>query len=131
MTAKLKSDALRVIKKLRCIARAPAAQPSDTLYRIRAVRHHNRQLHKANPIRGGIRKRNQAPYEVFGFRLWDKVLFSGRECFITGRRASGYFALKDFDGKKVHASASHKVLTVVESATSYLVERRTAVSSRG
>lgn len=119
------------VNDARCIARVPNAQPSDTLYRIRTVRNHNRQLHKANPIRGGIRKRNQAPYEVFGFRLWDKVLFSGRECFITGRRASGYFALKDFDGKKVHASASHKVLTVVESATSYLIERRTAVSSRG
>ena len=82
-------------------------------------------------IKGGIRKRNQAPYEVFGFRLWDKVLFNGQECFISARRTSGYFALKDFDGKKVHASASHKVLTIVEAATSYLIERRTAVSSRG
>lgn len=42
---------------------------------------------------------------------------------LMGRRESGYFALKDFDGKKVH--------TIVESATSYLIERRTAVSSRG
>ena len=118
------------VNDARCIARVPDAQPSDTLYRIRAVRHHNRQLHKANPIKGGIRKRNQAPYEVFGFRLWDKVLFNGEECFISARRVSGYFALKDFDGKKVHANASHKGLTKVESATSYLIERRTAVSSR-
>lgn len=117
------------VNDARCIARVPNAQPSDTLYRIRIVRNHNRQLHKANFIKGGIRKRNQAPYEVFGFRLWDKVLFNGQECFITGRRVSGYFVLKDFDGKKVHASASHKALTIVESATSYLIEKRTTVSS--
>ena len=114
------------VNDARCIARVPDAQPSDTLYRIRAVRHHNRQLHKTNPIKGGIRKRNQAPYEVFGFHLWDKVLFNGQECFISGRRAKGYFALKDFNGKKVHASVSLKVLTVVESATNYLIERRDA-----
>lgn len=119
------------VNDAQCIARVPDARPSDTLYRIRAVRHHNRQLHKVNPIKGGIRKRNQAPYKVFGFRLWDKVLFNGQECFITGRRVSGYFALKNFDGKKVHTGASYMALTIVESSTSYLIERRTAVSSRG
>ena len=35
-------------------------------------------------------KLNQAPYLVKGFRLFDKVKYKGQECFIFGRRSSGY-----------------------------------------
>ena len=28
------------------------------------------------------------------YRLWDKVLYKGQECFVSGRRASGSFTLK-------------------------------------
>lgn len=34
------------------------------------------------------------PYVVEGYRLWDKVLYKGQECFVSGRRASGSFALR-------------------------------------
>lgn len=56
---------------------------------------HNRQIHKATILKGGIRKNNQAPYIVKGFRLWDKVRYDGQECFISGRRATGYFISKE------------------------------------
>lgn len=55
-----------------------------------------------------IRKANQAPYIVKGYRLWDKVAYNGTECFITGRRTSGYFALKELDGTVVSNSISYK-----------------------
>ncbi|HBM76389.1 MAG TPA: hypothetical protein DD429_12670 [Clostridiaceae bacterium] len=73
-------------------------------YYIKKIRCHNRQIHKSNPKRG-IRKLNQAPYMVKGYRLFDKVWFKNTECFITGRRSTGYFALKTLDGQKIHDSA--------------------------
>lgn len=72
---------------------------------------------------GGIRKKNQAPYLVKGFRLWDKVRYNGEECFITGRRSSGYFALKKYDGTVISNSASYKKLMLLEAATNYITER--------
>ena len=115
----------------RCISGVPLAVPDDVVYRSKALRRHNRQLHKSNAIKGGVRKRNQAPYLVKGFRLWDKVLFSGEECFITGRRATGYFALKLFDGAVVSNSASYKKLKLLEIAGSCILERRNAAPPHG
>lgn len=95
-----------------------------TFYYTKAVRHHNRQLHKATILKGGIRKANQAPYIVKGYRLWDKVSCNGTECFITGRRTSGYFALKKLDGTVVSNSISYKKLRLLEAATNYITERK-------
>lgn len=106
-----------------CIANHPKAQHCENGYRSKAVRHHNRQIHKAKILKDGIRKLNQAPYIVKGFRLWDKVLYDGQECFISGRRASGYFTLKKLDGTTITNSASFKKLQLLEFANNYLVER--------
>lgn len=108
----------------RCISKNPLAIPCDTCYHTKAIRHHNRQLHKATILKGGIRKANQAPYTVKGYRLWDKVSYNGSECFITGRRTSGYFALKKLDGTVVSNSASYKKMRLLEVATNYITERR-------
>jgi len=69
---------------------------------------------------------NQAPYLVKGFRLFDKVMFNEVECFIFGRRSSGYFDLRLLDGTKIHASASVKKLKLLELRNSLLCERRIA-----
>lgn len=106
-----------------CIAQHPQAAPCENSYRSKAVRHHNRQLHKAKILKGGVRKKSQAPYLVKGFRLWDKVLYNRQECFISGRRSSGYFALKKLDGTVVSNSALHKKLRLLEVAKNYLIER--------
>lgn len=107
----------------RCISKHPLAEPCSVCYRTKAIRHHNRQIHKAKILKGGIRKRNQAPYIVKGFRLWDKVLYNGQECFISGRRSSGYFALRKLDGTTITNSASFKKLRLLELANNYLIER--------
>lgn len=108
-----------------CISKYPYAKPLDTYYLTKAVRHHNRQIHKSNFSKGGIRKRNQAPYLVKGFRLFDKVLYQGKEYFIFGRRATGYFDIRTLDGTKVNkGSISYKKLRIQDTAKAYLKEAR-------
>ncbi|GAB6171909.1 hypothetical protein JCM15765_13870 [Paradesulfitobacterium aromaticivorans] len=109
----------------RCISGSPMAITDGTWYLIKQVRGQNRQLHKATIRKGGIRQENKAPKYVKGFRLFDKVLFEGQECFIFGRRASGYFDLRLLDGTKVHASANAKKLKLLERSKCLLIERRT------
>ena len=91
------------------------------VYLIKPVRHNNRQLHRATILKGRIRKANQSPKYVKGFRLFDKVRYNGHDCFIWGRRTSGYFAVKTIDGKVIHNSASFKKLNLVERASNYLI----------
>lgn len=112
------------INDARCISKHPLAEPCSVCYRTKAIRHHNRQIYKAKILKGGIRKANQAPDIVKGFRLWDKVLYNGQECFISGRRSSGYFVLKKLDGTTITNSISFKKLRLLEPATNYLIERK-------
>ncbi|WP_142300951.1 RNA-guided endonuclease IscB [Bacillus sp. 7884-1] len=108
----------------RCISGNPLANPTETVVQWKAVRKNNRQLHKATISKGGKRKNNKAPRFVKGFQLFDKVRYNGIECFIFGRRRSGYFDLRYLDGTKVHASANCKQLHLIEYANTLLCERR-------
>ena len=108
-----------------CISKHPYAKPLNTYHLTKAVRHHNRQIHKAKFSKGSIRKRNQAPYLVKGFRLFDKVLYQGKECFIFGRRVSGRMDVRLLDGAHINASVGYKNLKLLESRKAYLIERRT------
>ena len=107
----------------RCISGNPLATESDTTYLYKQVRKNNRQLHKATILKGGVRKANKAERFVKGFQLFDKVLFKGQECFIFGRRKTGYFDLRLLDGTIIHRSASFKKLILKEKASSLLIER--------
>jgi RRXRR protein/HNH endonuclease len=107
-----------------CITGNPTVKRLDNYYYVKQVRKHNRQIHKANTLKGGNKKLNQAPYLVKGFRLFDRVEYEGKECFIFGRRSSGYFDLRTLDGTKIHASASVKKLKLLEKRKSLLWERR-------
>jgi hypothetical protein len=108
----------------RCISGNPNAEPDTGWYFFKQMRSQNRQLHKFNPSKGGIRKANKAQRFLFGFQLFDKVLFEGQECFIFGRRSSGYFDLRTLGGTKVHASANYKDLRLLERACTLLCDRR-------
>ena len=68
-------------------------------YKVKLVRRHNRQIYKAKILKGGKRKKNQSQFEVFGFRLFDRIMFDDQYYFIYGRRNSGYFNIRDIDGK--------------------------------
>lgn len=93
----------------------------DKIYTICPVRHHNRQLHKATILKGGMRKANQAAKYVFGFRLYDKVRYNDIECFVWGRRNRGAFLLRHLDGEKVKDGASYRDLELLERSQGYLI----------
>ena len=109
-----------------CITGNIKALRSRVLYIQKFVRKNNRSLHKATIPKGGVRKANKAPYIVHGYRLFDKVSYEGKTCFIFARRTSGYFDLRLLDGTKIHASASYKKLKLLQTANTLLIERREA-----
>ena len=94
---------------------------NNRIYTIRPVRHHNRQLHKATVLKGGIRRVNQAGKYVYGFRLYDKVRYNGVECFVWARRVMGYFRLRHLGGKNVKCGANYKNLELLERSQNYLI----------
>lgn len=108
----------------RCISGHPKAVSDGTVYYMRKMRRHNRQIHKCTINKGGIRKRNQAPYEIKGFRLYDKVKWNGKECFIYGRRATGRMDLRTLSGEHINASVGYKDLRLLEKRKGYVTEVR-------
>ena len=108
----------------RCISGNPKATSNGTVYYQKKVRCHNRQIHKNTILKGNIRKRNQAPYDVMGFRLFDKVKWKGQNCFIFGRRSTGRMDLRLLNGTKINASVGYKNLKIIEMRKNYLTEQR-------
>ena len=89
---------------------------SSVQYLIKQVRKQNRKLFKGK--RSEVR--NTAPRYLFGFQRYDKVMFGDKECFIFGRRSTGYFELRDLLGNKIHRSAKHSNIKLLESAGTWL-----------
>lgn len=108
----------------RCISGNPTAKPLGYYFYQRKVRCHNRKIHKCKINKGGVRKRNQAAFEVYGFRLYDKVCWDGHECFIFGRRSTGRMDLRLLDGTHINASVGFKNLKLLEKRNNYLTEVR-------
>lgn len=109
----------------RCISGNPKATSDGVVFSQRKVRCHNRQIHKNTIQKGGVRRRNQAPYKVMGFRLFDKVRWNGQECFIFGRRIDGRFAIRKLDGTKINEQLSYKKIKLIEPRKNIICERRT------
>ena len=109
----------------RCISGNPLAKPSGEVFYQKKVRCHNRQIHKNTVLKCGIRKLNQCPYIVQGYRLYDRVMYKALECFVFGRRRDGRFAIRLLDGTKINEQISYKKLRFLESAKYYIIERRT------
>ena len=113
----------------RCISGNPLAKSDGIYYYLKKVRCHNRQIHKMSILKGGVRKRNQAPYIVKGYRLFDKVRYQDNEYFIFGRRSSGFFDIRTLDGVKVNkCSISYKKLKLLGTKKYYLTERRCRIA---
>lgn len=113
----------------RCISKHPLASSDGIVYFQKKIRCHNRQIHKNTISKGGYRKLNQAPYVVKGYRLFDKVQYNKEECFIFGRRSSGYFDIRKLDGTKIHNSVNYQKIKLLETRKPILTERRIAISS--
>ena len=110
-----------------CISGNHMVKRLDYYYFSKKVRCHNRQIHKANILKGGVKKLNQGQFEVKGFRLFDKIQYQGKMYYIFGRRNSGFFDIRTLDGTKVNkGSISCKSFKLIERRKSLLTERRMA-----
>ena len=108
-----------------CIAGHPTAKRLGYYYYQKQVRRHNRQIHKANILKGGKKKLNQAPKYVKGYQLFDKVKYGTDSYYVFGRRSNGFFDIRKLDGTKVNkGSINYKYLNKLESRSTFLQERR-------
>ena len=113
----------------RCISGNPVAKPLGYYFYQKKVRCQNRQIHKANFLKGGRKKLNQAPFLVKGFRLFDLVEYQKELYYIFGRRSSGSFDIRRLDGTKVNkGSINCKYLRLVDKRKSILIEKRMQVN---
>ena len=116
----------------RCISGNALVEPLNCYYYYQKVRRNNRQIHKAKILKGGRRKNNQAPFIVKGFRLFDRVKYNKKLYYIFGRRSSGAFDIRTLDGEKVNkGSINCKYLQLINFRKTWLIERRSVVSSHG
>lgn len=113
----------------RCISGNPMSKPLGYYFYQKKVRCQNRQIHKANFLKGGRKKLNQAPFLVKGFRLFDLVEYQKDLYYIFGRRDSGFFDIRKLDGTKVNkGSINCKYLRLVDKRKSILTEKRMQVN---
>ena len=69
-------------------------------------------------------KKNQAEHFVFGFGLMDRVKFNNIECFVYGRRTSGYFDLRDIDNNKIYTAAHIRNIKLLRHERSIIYEKK-------
>jgi len=112
----------------RCISGNSTVRSDGVVYYQKKIRCHNRQIHKNTILKGGIRKRNQAPYSIYSLRLFDKVKFNGKQCYIFGRRKSGRMDVRLLDGTTVNASVGYKNLKLIDTRQYILTEKRTVMT---
>ena len=86
------------------------------------MRRHNRQLHRATFSKGHVRKAASLPTVIFGFQLYDLVLFNNHRYYIKGRRSSGSFVLVSVEGLK-NEERNYKKLTLLAHTNAYLTNR--------
>lgn len=112
----------------RCISGNPLAKSENIVFYQKKIRCHNRQIYKNTIQKGGIRKRNQADYEVNGFRLFDAVLYDNKPYIIFGRRNNGFFDIRNLNGDKVNnGSISCKKLKLLYPNSGFIIEKRNIV----
>lgn len=78
----------------RCISNNPLAIPSEIVYFSTKLRRHNRKIYRDKTLKNGVRKKNQCPNEVFGFRLNDIVMYENEYYVVQSRRTCGSFLIQ-------------------------------------
>lgn len=104
----------------RCISGNPLAEPSGIVYYQKKVRRHNRKIYKDKILKGGVVKRNQCSYEMFGFHRYDFVKWDGKLCYVNSLRTSGCFQIKDLVDKGFKKEISYKKIDKVQSRNGFI-----------
>ena len=109
----------------RCISGNPNAKPLGHYFYQKKVRCQNRQIHKANLLKGGKKRLNQAPFLVKGYRLFDLVEYQKELYYIFARRNSGFFDIRKLDETKVNkGSISCRHIRLIDTRKTIIIERR-------
>ena len=106
----------------KCITGFAQVPSFDTTVVKVKMRRHNRQLHRATFSKGHIRKAASLPTVMFGFRLYDMVMYNNHRYYIKGRRSTGAFALVSVEGLK-DESRTYRKLTLLAHTNAYLTNR--------
>ena len=115
----------------RCISGNPQAKPLGYYLYQKCVRRQNRQMYKNNFLKGGIKKNNQLNGSVFGFKLFDSVVYQYKKYFVFSKRKTGYLYIRDLFGNKVNnGSISYKKLKRICNNKTILTERRMSILPR-
>ena len=105
-----------------CITDNMDAKRTENFYKMKKVRRHNRKIHKFKILKGGKKKRHQAPFIFNGFRLFDKIKYNGIEAFVSARMAGGQMSIKKIDGTFIRKSITHKRIVLLEKRSGYLIK---------
>lgn len=105
----------------RCISGNPKAIPDNKVYYKKKIRRHNRRIYRDNLLKGGISKKNQCPYEMYGFRRYDLIIFENRLYFINSLRTNGSFQIKNLLNKKWKKEISYKKIKLFQKRSGYII----------
>ena len=67
---------------------------------------------------------NQTPYEVFGYRLFDKVKLNGKIGFVWARRLTGSFRVRDIEYNSISEGITYKKLELIEKRSGWIADYR-------
>ena len=107
----------------RCISKNVEAVSDGNVFYMRKVRCHNRQIHKMTTNSGNYRKLNQSPYILNGYRLFDKVIYNGKIGFVSARRRSGSYRVRDIFWNFLSDGITFRKLKFVDSRQYYLCDK--------
>ena len=107
----------------RCISQNAEATSDGTVFYMKKVRCHNRQIHKMTTNKGNYRKLNQSPYILNGYRLFDKVIYNGKIGFVSARRRKGSYRVRDIFWNYLSEGVTFRKLKFVESRQYYLCDK--------
>lgn len=107
----------------RCISKNIEAVSDGNVFYMRKVRCHNRQIHKMTTNKRDYRKLNQSPYILNGYRLFDKVIYNGEIGFVSARRRSGSYRIRDIFWNSLSDGVTFRKLKFVESRQYYLCDK--------
>ena len=105
----------------KCITGFSQVPSFDTTVVKTKMRRHNRRLHRATFSKGHVRKAASLPTVMFGFRLYDMVIYNNHRYYIKSRRSTGSFTLVSVEGLK-DENRTYKKLTFLSHTTAYLVK---------
>ena len=104
----------------KCITGFAQVPSFDTTVVKVKMRRHNRQLHRATFSKGHVRKAASLPTVMFGFRLYDIVMYNNHRYYIKGRRSTGSFTLVSVEGLK-DENRTYKKLVLLAHTNAYLM----------